>query len=45
MSKLYVYSTLSADMNYTNHADGGADLPVPMDPFSSRAELAWQTIG
>lgn len=27
MAKLYVYSTLSSDVAYTNHAPGGADLP------------------
>lgn len=28
MSKrLYVYSTLSSDVNYTNHIKGGADMP------------------
>jgi hypothetical protein len=27
---LYVYSTLATDMNYTNYAEGGADLPVPL---------------
>lgn len=26
--KLYVYSTLSSDVLYQNHAAGGADLPV-----------------
>lgn len=30
--KLYVYSTLSSDMNYTNHAQGGADLPQALPP-------------
>lgn len=30
--KLYVYSTLSCDQNYTNHDTGGADLPVPLPP-------------
>jgi hypothetical protein len=28
MKKIYVYSTLSSDMRYTNFAAGGADLPV-----------------
>lgn len=27
MTKLYVYSTLSTDVNYTNHVAGGADMP------------------
>jgi len=27
MGKLYVYSTLAADVAYTNHLAGGADLP------------------
>lgn len=26
--KLYVYSTLSADVNYTEYAPGGGDIPV-----------------
>lgn len=26
--KLYVYSTLAADVLYQNHAPGGADLPI-----------------
>lgn len=30
--KLYVYSTLSCDQNYTNHATGGADIPVALPP-------------
>lgn len=30
--KLYVYSTLSSDMNYTNHAQGGADIPQALPP-------------
>lgn len=30
--KLYVYSTLTCDQNYTNHDTGGADLPVPLPP-------------
>lgn len=30
--KLYVYSTLAASVAYTNHADGGADLPIPLPP-------------
>lgn len=32
MGKLYVYSTLSSDMAYTNHAQGGADIPVDLPP-------------
>jgi len=32
MGKLYVYSTLASDMAYTNHTEGGGDLPVPLDP-------------
>lgn len=30
--KLYVYSTLSCDQNYTNHVTGGADIPVALPP-------------
>jgi hypothetical protein len=26
--KLYVYSTLAADVNYTHYAKGGGDLPI-----------------
>lgn len=32
MKKLYVYSTLSADVAYTNHADGGGDMPIALPP-------------
>lgn len=32
MSKLYVYSTLAADVAYTNHAAGGGDLPIELPP-------------
>jgi hypothetical protein len=32
MVKLYVYSTLSSDVNYTNYAAGGADLPAALEP-------------
>lgn len=28
--KLYVYSTLSSDVNYTNHVPGGGDLPIAL---------------
>ena len=28
----YVFSTLSSDMDYTNHVDGGADLPIELPP-------------
>jgi hypothetical protein len=28
MKKMYVYSTLSSDVLYQNHAPGGADLPI-----------------
>lgn len=28
----YIYSTLSADMAYTNHQAGGADMPVALPP-------------
>jgi hypothetical protein len=27
---LYVYSTLSSDVNYTNYAQGGGDLPIEL---------------
>ena len=27
--EFYVYSTLTCDQNYTNYAQGGADLPIP----------------
>lgn len=30
--KLYVYSTLSCDQNYTNHVTGGADIPQALPP-------------
>lgn len=30
--KLYVYSTLASDMNYTNHAAGGGDMPIDLPP-------------
>lgn len=30
--KLYVYSTLACDMAYTNHQDGGADMPIDLPP-------------
>ena len=30
MGKLYVYSTLASDVNYTNHAEGGADMPIAL---------------
>lgn len=29
---LYVYSTLSADVAYTNHEVGGGDMPVALPP-------------
>lgn len=32
MGKLYVYSTLAADVAYTNHAQGGADMPIDLPP-------------
>jgi len=28
----YVFSTLSSNMDYTNHVDGGADLPIELPP-------------
>lgn len=28
--KIYIYSTLAADMNYTNYQQGGADMPVEL---------------
>jgi hypothetical protein len=30
--KLYVYSTLACDMAYTNHTEGGADMPIDLPP-------------
>jgi len=32
MGKLYVYSTLAADVAYTNHQQGGGDLPIELPP-------------
>lgn len=32
MGKLYVYSTLAADVAYTNHQPGGGDLPIELPP-------------
>jgi hypothetical protein len=32
--KLVVFSTLASDVAYTNHAKGGADLPVPLPPVT-----------
>lgn len=32
MAKLYVYSTLAADVAYINHAQGGGDLPIELPP-------------
>ena len=32
MGKLYVYSTLAADVAYTNHAQGGGELPIELPP-------------
>lgn len=29
---IVIYSTLASDMNYTNHAKGGADMPVELEP-------------
>lgn len=31
-ARLYVFSTLATDMNYTNHEAGGADLPMALPP-------------
>jgi len=28
--KLYVFSTLASDVAYTNHAQGGADMPIDL---------------
>ena len=28
----YIFSTLAADMDYTNHVSGGADLPIELPP-------------
>lgn len=36
MSKFYVYSTLASDVAYTNHAEGGADLPIDLPPVLIR---------
>lgn len=30
--RMYVFSTLAADVAYTNHAQGGADIPVELPP-------------
>lgn len=30
--KLYVFSTLASDVAYTNHAQGGGDLPIDLPP-------------
>lgn len=30
--KLFVFSTLASDVAYTNHAQGGADLPIDLPP-------------
>lgn len=30
--KLYIYSTLAADVNYTNFVAGGADIPTALEP-------------
>lgn len=33
MSKmLYVFSTLASDVAYTNHKQGGADMPIALEP-------------
>lgn len=29
---LYVYSTLSSDVDYTNHQPGGGDMPIELPP-------------
>lgn len=34
--KLYVFSTLAADVAYTNYAPGGADLPIDLPPVLIR---------
>jgi len=36
MAKHYVYSTLTCNQAYTNHAVGGADLPIALDPVIIR---------
>lgn len=30
--KLFIFSTLASDVAYTNHAQGGADLPIELPP-------------
>ena len=30
--KLFVFSTLASDVAYTNHAQGGADMPIDLPP-------------
>lgn len=30
MNRMYVYSTLASDVAYTNHEQGGADLPIAL---------------
>lgn len=32
MAKLFIFSTLSSDIAYTNHEQGGADLPIDLPP-------------
>lgn len=34
--QLYVFSTLAADVAYTNHVQGGGDMPVPLAPVLIR---------
>lgn len=30
--KLYIFSTLASDVAYTNHEQGGADMPIDLPP-------------
>lgn len=30
--KLFIFSTLASDVAYTNHAQGGADMPIDLPP-------------
>ena len=32
MSNLFIFSTLASDVAYTNHAQGGGDLPIELPP-------------
>lgn len=32
MSNLFIFSTLASDVAYTNHAQGGGDMPIELPP-------------